>query len=324
MGKDIAERPIVGVDVGGTNITAGLIDPRNKIVAREKTDTKPDGGTEKVVERIADCVKAVVKDSDYAKGDLGAVGLGVPGAVEADSGLVLEAVNLRWTNVPLAELLGKALDVPVVVDNDVNVGTWGEYRAGAGEGAKGLLGIFVGTGIGGGLVLDGKLYTGAFGSAGEVGHTVLNARGAFGDRSLEQMASRSAVVNRLVGLVESNHPSKLRELAGDKWPRVRSKPLAKALAADDELTIRVLREAAFAVGIAIANTVTLLSLDRVVVGGGLTEALDDRWMQWIREAFDDAVFPAVCRQCTLQASALEDDAGLLGAALLARERTQDG
>lgn len=320
MGKHIEDKPVVGVDVGGTNITAGLIDPKNKVVAREKTDTKAGDGTEKVIDRIADCVKSVVKDSDYSKGDLGAVGLGLPGAVESETGLVLEAVNLRWTNVPLAELLGRTLDVPVIVDNDVNVGTWGEYRAGAGEGAAGLLGIFVGTGIGGGLVLDGKLYTGAFGSAGEIGHSLINARGAFGDRTLEQMASRRAIVNRLVALVESNHPSKLRDLAGDKWPRVRSKPLAKAMAADDELTLRIVREAAWAVGIAIANTVTLLSLDRVVVGGGLTEALDDRWMQWIREAFDDAVFPAVCRQCKLAASTLEDDAGLLGAALLARER----
>lgn len=321
MAKGSGAEPVVGVDVGGTNITAGLVDERNKVVAREKVDTKADDGPEKVIERIGDCVKSVIKDADRSKGEVAAVGLGIPGVVEPATGLVLEAVNLRWTDVPVAESLGKALGLPVVVDNDVNVGTWGEYRAGAGKDATGLMGIFVGTGIGGGLVLDGKLYTGVFGSAGEIGHTVLRVRGAFGERTLEQLASRTAIVDRLIALIDSNHPSKLKELAGDKWPRVRSKPLAKAMAADDELTIRVIREAAWAVGIAIANTVTLLSLDCVVVGGGLTEALDDRWMQWIREAFDDAVFPGICRQCKLVPSELEDDAGLVGAALLARERT---
>jgi len=320
MAKGSETQPVVGVDLGGTNITAGLVDARDKVVAREKTDTRADEGPDAVVDRIADCVKAVIKDSDHDKGEVAAVGLGVPGAVERDTGRVVEAVNLRWRDLPVAEMLEARLKLPIVVDNDVNVGTWGEYRAGAGRGSAGLLGVFVGTGVGGGLVLDGNLFAGPFGSAGEIGHNVLEARGTFGERTLEQIASRTAIVDRLVSLIDANHESKLRDFAGDKWPRVRSKPLAKALAADDPLTVRVIREAAWAVGISIANVVTLLSLDCVVVGGGLTEALDDRWLQWVREAFDDAVFPGICRQCKVVASALEDDAGLVGGALLARER----
>lgn len=322
---DKSDAPVIGIDLGGTNITGGLVDAKDKVVCREKTDTRADEGEPAVIKRVVGVVKTLCKDAGVEPTDLAGVGLGVPGAIEPSTGVVLEAVNLRWSNVHVAEHLAEQVGAPVTVDNDVNVGTWGEYRKGAAKGASMVLGVFIGTGIGGGLVLDGELFTGAFGTAGEIGHTTIDTHAPFGHRTLEQVASRTAIVNRLVAMVNANHPSILRELAGAKWPRIRSKVLSKALNKDDALTVRVIGDAARAIGTSIAGVVTLLSLDCVVIGGGLTEALDDRWIQWITDNFHDAAFPAVCREkCKVVESKLGDDAGLIGAAILARDRLATG
>ncbi len=310
-------RPTIGVDLGGTNITSGLVDAERGVVCRHKIDTEAHGGFDHVVDRLAECVNALLNEAGTTVDDVAAVGVGVPGAIDAETRIVLEAVNLGWNDVDLVAALSQKLNKPVSIDNDVNVGTWGAYKQGAGAGSRSLLGVFVGTGIGGGYVFDGELYRGAFGTAGEIGHTLINPFAPFGSQTLEQLASRKMIVNKLVNMIGANHPSVLPELAGEKWPNVRSKPLAKALAEDDKLVMTVLRDAAHAIGVAIANSVTLLSLDCVVIGGGLTEALDERWMGWIQSSFEQAVFPDRCRDCKVVASTLGDDAGLIGAALLA-------
>lgn len=320
MAKSKAAAPVIGIDLGGTNITAGLVDGRNRISAREKIDTEADQGAAHVIERLSLCVDQVIRDAGCSRTDVAGIGLGVPGAVDVDKGVVLEAVNLRWTDVGVAAALGKKTNLPVTIDNDVNVGTWGAYTLGAGRGSKSLFGIFVGTGIGGGFVLDGKLEHGVYGTAGEVGHTVIDAHAPHGLRTLEQLASRTAIVNRLLQMISANHASDLPKLAGKRWPRIRSKVLARAYEGKDALTVRVLHDAAEAVGVAIANVVTLLGIDCVVVGGGVTQALGERWMEEIRKSFEASVFPPVCRNCRLVASTLGDDAGLIGAALLARDR----
>jgi len=311
--------PTIGIDVGGTNITGGLVSASNRILARHRIDTEADQGPQHVIDRIVECVTYL---ASHSKTPIAAVGLGIPGAVDPRRGLVLEAVNLRWKNLKLDAELKRRIQLPIVLDNDVNVGTWGSYRLGTGKGAENLMGIFIGTGIGGGFVFNGQLFHGHFKTAGEIGHTVLAAHGPVGLRTLEQLASRTAVVNRLTQMVNANHPSSLPKLAGKKWPKIRSKVLAKAMKSNDELTIRVLHDAAHHVGVAIANVVTLLSIDRVVVGGGLTEALDSRWIRWIRESFLQHAFPDVCHRCKIVPSVLGDDAGLIGAALLARDQCE--
>ncbi len=320
MAKSKPLQPVIGIDVGGTNITAGLVDGKNKVSVREKTDTEADQGAAHVIDRIAACIEQLIKDAKCSRDEIAGVGLGVPGAVDASRGAVLEAVNLRWKNVPAATAVAKKVNLPVTLDNDVNVGTWGAYRLGAAQGARSVFGIFVGTGVGGGFVIDGQLMHGVYGTAGEVGHMVINAYGPHGLRTLEQLASRTAVVNRLIQMINANHPSELPQLAGKRWPRIRSKVLARAYEGKDALTVGVVNDAARAVGIAIANVVTLLSIDCVVVGGGVTEALGEKWVSEIRAAFSAAVFPEACRKCKVVPSTLEDDAGIIGAALLARER----
>jgi glucokinase len=312
---------VIGIDVGGTNITAGLVNGAGEIVAGHKIDTEATEGAEHVLDRIARAIDELLDQAGARRQDIQAVGLGVPGAVDSGRGRVLEAPNLRWNDLGVAKRLSKRIELPITLENDVNVGTWGEYRAGAARDAQAVFGIFVGTGIGGAFIFNDGLYAGAFGTAGEVGHTVIDLFAPYGSRTLEQLASRSAIVNRLTTMVQSNHPSDLPRIAGSKWPgSVRSKPIAKAIAAEDPLTVDVVRQAAHVIGVSIANVVTLFSVDCVVVGGGLAEALGKPFMQWIRESFDRHVFPERCRECKIHLSKLGDDAGIIGAALLARER----
>lgn len=320
MGKSSSAAPVIGIDVGGTNITAGLIDENNQVIAREKTDTEADKGLEHVVSRIAAMVQALLSDNKSKGKQVVGIGLGIPGAVDVEAGTVIEAVNLRWNDVNIVKLVQNELKLPVTLDNDVNVGTWGSYVGGAGKGASALMGIFVGTGIGAGLVLNGQLYQGPFGTAGEIGHTIMDPGGPVGLQTLEQLASRTAIVTRIHSMAAANAENKIMAIAASKGGNIRSKVLSKALDAGCPLTTRVVKDAAQLVAVAIANTVTLLSLDCVVVGGGLTEACGETWMKWIRKRFDRHVFPDTCKQCRLVASTLGDDAGLIGAGLLARQR----
>jgi glucokinase len=309
----------VGIDLGGTNIQAGIVTAMGKVVVRGSVKTKAEQGAAAVVSRITALVEQLTAEAKIKPASIEAVGIGAPGAVDTVHGKVLTAVNLRWNNYPLAQVLRKQLKKPVVVDNDVNVGTWGEHIAGAGKGHSDMFGIFVGTGIGGGLVLGGKLYRGTHLSAGEIGHTIVEAGSGLGRRTVENLASRTAIVNLLNQLMAASHSSVLADLSDGEGTKIRSKVLAQAMRQRDPLTREVIGQAARYVGISIANTVTLLSLPCVVVGGGVTEALRKPWIDLVRQSFNEYVFPPTLKKCRIVMSALGDDAGVVGAALLARE-----
>ena len=307
----------IGIDLGGTNIQAGIIDAEGRLIVRDDMKTKAEGGADAVIGRVRKLVEKLVLESELKRSAIGGLGIGAPGAIDHKTGVVVNAPNLRWTRFPLAQTLERELKFPIVVDNDVNVGAWGEYKAGAGRGHDDMMGIFIGTGIGGGLVLNGELYHGHYMSAGEIGHTVIDAGGALGRRTLENLASRTNIANLLRQLIQSNHPSVISELSEGDLSHIRSKVLAGAIRRKDPLTMRVIEQAAEYVGVAIANAVTLLSLSCVVVGGGVTEALGRSWVQLVRRSFEQNVFPAQLSRCRVVASRLGDDAGVIGAALLA-------
>lgn len=316
------DQPYLGIDLGGTNIQAGLLGADDKLIVTDRLKTKADGGEDMVVSRIAKLVNTVIEKAEVRLDDIGGLGIGAPGAVNHKTGVILSAVNLRWTDFPLGKALEKELGLPVAVDNDVNVGTWGEYVAGAGKGFDNLMGIFIGTGIGGGFVLGGELYHGTHLTAGEIGQTVINADAGLGRRTVENLASRTNIVNQLRQLIRSNHPSVISELTDGDLDKVRSKVLAEAFKQDDDLAMKVIGQAAHYIGVTIANVVTLLSLPCVVVGGGLTEALQDDWISLIRDIFDEYVFPPGLSKCKIVRSRLGDDAGIIGAALLAKQRLE--
>ena len=311
----------VGVDLGGTNIQAGLVSSDGKVLARDSTKTKAEEGADHVVKRLCKLVEKVVETGDAKLKQIHAIGVGAPGAIDFDTGVVLNAVNLRWRDYPLQREMEDALECPVRIDNDVNVGAWGEYKAGAGQGFDDQFSMFIGTGIGGGLILGGRIFHGPGGTAGEIGHTVLHAGGGIGRRTLEQWASRTAIADTIVQLVKANRTSMVTDLTDGDFAKIRSKVLSQAYAANDPLVREVLDQAARDIGYAAANTVTLLSLPCVVLGGGLVEAIESSWIDRVREAFTEVVFPQSLQDASVRVSTLGDDAGVIGAALLAGDST---
>lgn len=310
----------IGVDLGGTKILAGVVEDNGKVISRAKKKTQADQGPAKVIGRIAECVQDAMAAAGVTK--VTAVGVGSAGAIDYDRGVILEAGNLGWKNFPLREMLAKELShEAVVVDNDVNAGAYGEWKLGAGKNAENLLAVFVGTGIGGGLVLNGRLYRGQLHTAGEIGHTVINTGGATVTRTLEDLASRGAMGAMLARRMATGHASSLSEYGSPEkvFSRLRSGVLANAFKFRDAETIACVHETACYVGTGVANAVTLLSLPRVVLGGGVVEALGQPYVDLVAEQIRRETFPPGLKVQVAMAK-LADDAVMVGAAMMARDR----
>jgi glucokinase len=316
-------KPYVGIDLGGTNMQVGVVSADLKMLSRAKRKTKPDEGRDAVIDRIVDAINEACQEAKIALADLGGVGIGAPGAVDPRKGVVIEAVNLRWNDLALADLLTKRLKVRTWLDNDVNVAVLGENRIGAGKGCEHLLGVWCGTGIGAGLILNGSLYYGDAMTAGEIGHTILFPGCPRGSRSLEHNCSRTAVVDRLVRLIRANHPSMIVDEVGGDLSAIKSKALGKCYEAGDKLVREVIDTTADMLGVGIANAATLLSLQRVVLGGGLTEAVGKPFVDRVQAAARALVFHDALRRLEVVASKLEDDAGVYGAAMIAADRAEE-
>ncbi|MBN4052587.1 ROK family protein [bacterium AH-315-K20] len=321
------QQPIVGIDLGGTNMQVGVVraDARETgaagaILGTYRQKTKAADGFDAIIDRLFTAVERACEDAGVRIADLGGVGIGAPGAVDPNTGVVHEAVNLRWTDLPLAQILTERFGVPTVVDNDVNAALYGEWVLGAAQGAQEVLGVWVGTGIGGALILNGQLYRGHNLTAGEFGHMLMFPRNPPGTRTVEHNCSRTTVVTRIVRLILANRTSSLSEITNERYDKVKSRALATAYLDGDELTREVVDDAAELLGGSIGGIVTLLSLEKVVLGGGLTEAIGEPFVERVRTATREIAFPAKCKDVEVVASTLLDDAGLIGAAMLAADR----
>lgn len=309
--------PHIGVDLGGTKIFAVLA-KGDEVAAEAKRKTPTQGGPLAVVDAIA----AVIEELG-GTASVEAVGVGAPGAVDTAAGVVRQAPNLPGWHEPfeLAAALSDALGgMPVSIDNDVNVGTLAEHRLGAGKGASDMLGVFCGTGVGGGIILGGELRRGATGFAGEIGHTIVHRNGrrcgCGGRGHLEAYAGRAALEKRARELEAGGRDTALVELAPSK--RMTSGVFSKALAAGDAVTIELLDDAVSALGAAIATTVTLLDLELVVIGGGMADRLGPAFVGRIEQAVRSELFASASTLRIIPAE-LGDRGGAIGAALLAQD-----
>lgn len=304
----------VGVDIGGTNVRVALIDDDHSVVDVDEVET-PTGGPK-------DVVKAIAKVVGHFDADVVALGVGAPGPV--NNGVVQTAPNLTgWSEpVPLAKMLADKLGRPVSVGNDANVGAVGEWVAGAARGSRYVLGVWAGTGVGGGLVLDGKPYDGAFGGAGEFGHMIVRSGGALcgcGRRGcIEAYAGRAAMEYMVEVAVKNGDDTQLPDIMEDKGKdRLTSSVWAKALKKEDPLATRLIDQAVEALGVGVGSAVNLLDLDCVVVGGGLAEKLGQDFANRIHEAAKPwMLVPDLDRRVVV--AKLGDDSGVIGAAELAR------
>jgi glucokinase len=317
---------MVGVDLGGTSLRALAVDSGNKILAVEKTPTRRGEKPGELIAEIAAMVVSAVESAGLKRGDLRAVSVGAPGAVDPARGIVHHAPNLGWEEVPLGRKLKARLGVPVLVENDVNVGVVGEHVLGAGKGAQDLLGIFVGTGIGGGIVIDGQLYEGSRAGAGEVGHVVVQVDGprcGCGKRGcIEALASRTAMEREVRAAVRAGETSivpKLMKKRGKQ--RMTSSIIEAALKKQDAVMRKVLRRAQRYLGIFVGSMVNVLDPEVVVIGGGIAERLQQDFVGPIREtAYKYFLHHCHAERVRIVPGILGDNAGALGAVVLARQR----
>jgi glucokinase len=218
---------VIGVDLGGTKICSGIFDSSLECIGTAKVSTKAQRGTDTVIERVVRCVQDAVDEADLNMKQIAGVGIGAPGAVDGESGTVIFAPNLPgWKDVPLKKELEKHLGVPVVVENDANVVVVGVHEAELKGKPLSVVGIFVGTGIGGGLILNGELYSGCNHTAGEIGHMVIDVNGpkcGCGNKGcFEAVASRTAIFQRIKAGIKDGEKTLLTEMLGDDLEDLRS------------------------------------------------------------------------------------------------------
>lgn len=321
--KETRAELYIGVDVGGTNIQAALVPECGRIVAREKLSTPRSGSGADTVAAIEAAIKAVLSEHGLKAGDIEAVGLAVPGVTDPAAGRVIITPNLNLTGEELVKPLAKRLGVSVAMGNDTNLGTLGERWLGAGRKASSLFGIFVGTGIGGGLVRKDKLWRGHRESAGEIGHTVIQcggpkcACGNFG--CLEALAGRWAIERDIRDAVKAGRTTVLTELLKGNLRQIRGGALGQALAAGDALVTEVLTRVGEVLGQACITVFHMVDPEMIVLGGGVMEACGDFLLPIVRKAVREHRLPGAREGGEVVLSPLGDDAVIVGAVALARQ-----
>jgi glucokinase len=318
---------VVGVDLGGTKILAGIFNTSYDSIGTAKVSTKAQRGVEEVIGRIERCVRDAVDEADLNMKQVGGVGIGAPGAVDFGAGTVIFAPNLTgWKDVSLKKELEKQLGVPVFVENDANIAVLGVHVAELKAKPKHVVGIFVGTGIGGGLIIHGEPYSGFNHTAGEIGHMVIDINGpkcGCGNRGcFEALASRTAIFQRIKAGVKDGEKTILTDMLGDSLEDLRSGDLRKAIRRGDKFVSKVIEQTAEYIGIGVSNLVNIFGPEVVVLGGGLMEALSDEMMSVITKTAKDHAMPGTLKGVEIVASKLGDNAGITGAAVLARRQVK--
>ena len=324
--KDAMEKRevFVGVDLGGTNIKVGLVTPNGEVIAENSIPTEADGGVAHVLDRMAGGVRGLM---ERAKGGVvvRGVGVGSPGQVDVEKGVVREPPNLPgWDEVGLGSALEEMLDLPVVVDNDANVAALAEFAYGAGQGVSEMLMVTLGTGVGGGLILRGKLYRGARGAAGEFGHTIVQQDGPLcgcGRRGcVEAFVGTRGILRRLREQLDAGAVSMLSSIDSK---RVMPKDISEAASRGDGVALEVLRETGMYLGVGLGNVANLLNLERVVVGGGVANA-GEFILGPARESLARVAHKVSRETIRVVKAALGGWAGIVGAARLAMTESRTG
>ena len=312
------EQVWLGFDLGGTKMSAVLFDRKFEPIERRKRKTRGSDGVDAGVERIRSTIEKLLEDALVSKDRLGGIGIGCPGPLDLDEGVILELPNLGWKNVPLKKILEKEFGCPVSLCNDVDAGVYGEYRFGAAIGARTALGVFPGTGIGGGMVYEGSIFRGKKSSCLEIGHVMVVPDGPLcgcGRRGcLETVASRLSMSAEIAKAAYRGQAPYILHVAGTDLANIRSGTIKEAIEAGDAIVEQILRDGARHLGTAIAGAVNLLSPDVIVLGGGLVEALPKLYLDEVAKSLTKHVMPSFQKTFDLRVAKLGDDAGAMGAA----------
>jgi glucokinase len=315
----MADRALAaGVDLGGTKIHSLIADEAGTVLGEDRRMTEVDLGTDAVIGRIVDSVHASLEAASIQVSDLKGLGISTPGPCDPVKGIVTEAPNLHWFNVPLVQLVKDKIGIPTLLENDAAAAAYGEMRYGAAKGLKHVLYVTLGTGIGGGIIIDGKIYAGASGAAGEVGHLVLEPDGVVcncGARGcLEALASGPAIAREATAVVDSG-----RETSMAGVDNLTAEDVLAAAKQGDEAAREVLARGARYLGLGLIGMLNTLNPEALILGGGLL-ALGEYYIEPAFQTARECGFDQVLDDVVMTTAGLGGRSGALGAAALAFDR----
>lgn len=317
------KKHLIGFDLGGTKMLATVMDADYQIVSREKVKTGNTADSEAVYNGMLECIERACKSAGIKTDELTAAGVAVPGPVDFSAGVLLETPNLGFENFPLRDRLSNDLGVSVSLENDVNAGLYGEFVKGAAAGYRHVVGLFPGTGVGGALILNGALYRGARGGAGEIGHMIIQVEGQLcgcGQHGcLEALASKTAIAKDAVGLASSGDAPTVWNRAGTDIKKVKSSVLLESVEKGESAMIDLINRSARFLGIGMANCVNIFNPEAVIIGGGVVEKLGEPYLREAERAMRAHAMSFLSEGVRVAEAQLGDDAVVIGAAALARE-----
>jgi glucokinase len=325
-------RYILGVDLGGTNIVVGAMpEDGSREIAFRSSPTRASEGedsvTERIIQMIEDVIAVTSAETGAVREDFIGVGVGAPGPLDREKGIIITAPNLGWKMFPLRDRIQAATGLHITLDNDANCATLGEAWTGAAKGAKNVIGVTIGTGIGGGIIIDGRLYHGASDIAGEVGHMTIDANGRrckcgnYG--CIEAYASGPNIALRAVEALESGAESSLPSYVGGDLSKITAQTVYQAAQAGDELGLEVVHDTAKFLGAAVAGLINIFNPEAIVIVGGVTLAGESLFTPLRREVSRRAFKPAV-KVCRIVPGELTGVAGVYGAARAYVEQVEAG
>lgn len=309
----------IGIDLGGTKILTALVDKTSgQVIHYVKKKTKKEKGQEKIVQKIINSIKTVLEEQQLEPKDISSIGIGAAGLVDRKNGILIAAPNLDCFNLELKSIIENEFKTPVYIGNDVETATIGELYYGAGKGFKDLVCVFVGTGVGSSLVQDGKIRQGYSGSAGEIGHIIVDVGGrpcaCGGNGCLESYASRLAIEKRILGALKKGRTSDITNYL-EEGKSIKTSMIKKALDKHDELVIQSIDEAAEYLACGLATIINFYNPQLIILGGGLVDAVDYFYNKAIKVAKSKAL-PVPSKLIQFKKAELGDFSGVIGAALI--------
>ena len=316
----------IGFDLGGTKMLTIAYDENWEIIGRRRRKTRGREGSDQGIERIGSTIDRLLEENKIERKQIAGIGIGCPGPIDLEKGRLLMAPNLGWDDVDVRKKLENRFDCPAVVVNDVDAGVFGEYKFGSAKGSRCAIGIFPGTGVGGGCVYEGRILRGARISCMEVGHTRISsstrASGYKLPGTVEAEASRLTIAAEAAKAAHRGDAPHLAKNTGTDLADIKSGAIAEAIKNGDDSIRNLVEDAAEAVGYAVVNIVHLLAPDKIILGGGLVEAMEDLIVGTVRKTAQKSVMSVYKDSFDVVAAKLGDDAGVLGAAAWARQEIQ--
>lgn len=310
----------IGVDLGGTNISVGVVDEDFNIIGRGKTKTNSPRPAEEIFEDIAKCISMAADDAGISLDDVNVIGVGTPGSVNDETGYIDYSNNLRFDKVPAKQMLEELTGKPCFFANDASCAALGELYAGAGKGCKNLIAITLGTGVGSGIVIDGKVFRGANSAGGEIGHTVINVNGAectCGRKGCwESYASATALIAQTKQAMKENPESKMWNCAGNDIESVNGRTAFDAMRMGDEAAKAVVDKYIYYVAVGIINVINVFQPDVLCVGGGICNEGETLLAPIRKYVVEERYSKYAQKQTEICKAQLGNDAGIIGASML--------